>query len=59
MKCEICGQEAPFFIDSYLTHLNQPKTFHLCERHMMEINIVLKLTIDELHCQHIVEEERK
>ena len=55
MKCEICGQEAPFFIESYLPQSDTPITYRFCKLHMEWVNNHIHRTVEDLRKTCIVE----
>lgn len=59
MKCEICGQEAPFFIESYLPQSDTPITYRFCRLHMEWVNIHIHRTIEDLRPKTCIVEEVK
>ena len=33
MKCEVCGEDAPFFTETYDPRMHKSRIIYLCERH--------------------------
>lgn len=45
MKCEICGKETPYFIESFEPGPKKQVTYRLCEYHMILVNCIIERMI--------------
>lgn len=48
MKCEICGKEAPFFIETYSLKDNHKVHLYFCRTHLITVNMAIHRTIEEV-----------